>query len=411
MALHGGHDNKLLSYSGSEITLTYAPPRRRGDSRDSRARGGDCRGAFLPGPPSPEERRIILIECLGGSDKPSVSSHDDVDVVHHHHRADTLPICNALLSRGWSSYPIFYSDASLEQVKAELLSCTGYIVRINPGKYDGVTQSTLDNMLREVAATGVVAMSHPDAMIKMGAKDALVKIKHLSCGMPDTYAYYDIPAFKAQFPKSVATGVRVLKQNRGSQGEGIWVCKIKDGQEGEVTGATILDLQEAVDNHKEEKTIDEFMTFCEQYIVGENGQLVDQRFLPRIVEGEVRVNMIYETPVEIIHKKPAEGGISATLSSGAKYVSYAPDDPQFTTLMKNFMADLPTIMPSLGMEGVAVPLIWTVDFILGEKDEDGSDKYFVGEFNCSCVGITQQLHLAKDVADAAIAICTQSCKF
>jgi len=143
MALHGGHDNKLLSYSGSEITLTYAPPRRRGDSRDSRARGGDCRGAFLPGPPSPEERRIILIECLGGSDKPSVSSHDDVDVVHHHHRADTLPICNALLSRGWSSYPIFYSDASLEQVKAELLSCTGYIVRINPGKYDGVTQSTL----------------------------------------------------------------------------------------------------------------------------------------------------------------------------------------------------------------------------------------------------------------------------
>ena len=33
---------------------------------------------------------------------------------------------------------------------------------------------------------------------------------------------------------------------------------------GEVTGATVLDVQEAVDNHKEEKTLDEFMTFCEQ---------------------------------------------------------------------------------------------------------------------------------------------------
>ena len=31
------------------------------------------------------------------------------------------------------------------------------------------------------------------------------------------------------------------------------MCKVKEGQEGEVTGSTILDLQEAVDNHKEEK--------------------------------------------------------------------------------------------------------------------------------------------------------------
>ena len=103
------------------------------------------------------------------------------------------------------------------------------------------------------------------------------------------------------------------------------------------TGDTLLDLQEAVDNHKEVKSIDEFMKFCEQYIVGENGQLIDQRFLPRIVEGELRVNMIYDTPVEIIHKKPAEGGISATLQSGAQYVKYSPKDPAFASLMDNFM--------------------------------------------------------------------------
>lgn len=45
----------------------------------------------------------------------------------------------------------------------------------------------------------------------MGAKDALVKIRDLSCGLPDTYAYYDIPSFKAQFPKSIAEHPRVLK--------------------------------------------------------------------------------------------------------------------------------------------------------------------------------------------------------
>ena len=49
------------------------------------------------------------------------------------------------------------------------------------------------------------------------------------------------------------------------------MCRVKEGQSGTVTGSTILDLQEAVDNHKEERTVDDFMKFCEQYIEGEDG--------------------------------------------------------------------------------------------------------------------------------------------
>lgn len=56
--------------------------------------------------------------------------------------------------------------------------------------------------------------------------------------------------------------------------------------------------------------------------MGEEGQLIDQRFLPRIIEGEIRVNMIFDKPVQIVHKKPTEGGVSATLASGATYTSY-----------------------------------------------------------------------------------------
>ena len=348
---------------------------------------------LLPQPKYPKGK-IVMIECEGGSDKKADG-----------HRGDTIPISNALIEKGWECIPMYYSDAKYDEVAAALDKADGYITRINPGTYPGVTQSKVDALFKEYADKGLAPMQHPDVMLKMGAKDALVKIANLSCGMADTYAYYDIPSFKENFPKTIQTGIRVVKQNRGSQGEGIWVCKIKEGQEGEVTGATILDLQEAVDNHKEEKSIDDFMTFCEQYIVGENGQLIDQRFLPRIVEGELRVNMIYDKPTEIVHKKPAEGGISATLKSGAKYVSYQPDDPQFAVLMDNFVnKDLPQIMPALGMEGLPIPLIWTSDFILGDKTEDGADTYFVGEFNCSCVGITQQLHLTNEVADAVIKI-------
>ena len=36
------------------------------------------------------------------------------------------------------------------------------------------------------------------------------------------------------------------------------------------------------------------------------GQLVDQRFCPRIVEGELRYNMIGDSLIGVIHKKPKE---------------------------------------------------------------------------------------------------------
>jgi hypothetical protein len=38
---------------------------------------------------------------------------------------------------------------------------------------------------------GKPVWSSPRVQTQMGAKDALVKIKNMSCGLPDTYAYYN----------------------------------------------------------------------------------------------------------------------------------------------------------------------------------------------------------------------------
>jgi hypothetical protein len=42
------------------------------------------------------------------------------------------------------------------------------------------------------------------------------------------YAYYDTTSFLAQFPASLALNDRVLKQNRGSTGQGIWLVRPAD---------------------------------------------------------------------------------------------------------------------------------------------------------------------------------------
>ena len=62
----------------------------------------------------------------------------------------------------------------------------------------------------------------------MGAKDALTKIAKLNIGLEDTLTYYDEAAFIEGFKKTMAFQPRVVKQNRGSAGEGIWIIKLKD---------------------------------------------------------------------------------------------------------------------------------------------------------------------------------------
>jgi hypothetical protein len=95
------------------------------------------------------------------------------------------------------------------------------------------------------------------------------------------------------------------------------------------------------------------MDFCNQYLVGDGGMLLDMPFMPRIVEGEVRILLVGPDPVFGVHKKPAEeqDAFSAPLFSGAKY----------------------------------------------RYDENDEDKYVLGEINCSCVGFTS--HLDKGIQD------------
>lgn len=341
------------------------------------------------------KKHVVFFEVVGGTDKGPDG-----------YRADTMPMVKSLEARGWTAEVIFYSDEKKDEIFEQVVkSADAYVSRINPGNLK--SEAMYFQMLRDLCENGVKGMPHPDAMIGYGAKDALVKLRETPLVPEDTYAYYDIESFKENFPKALVNGERVLKQNRGSTGEGIWrvqlVSEIGDASEVPLT-ATVR-CTEAKDNHVEEHDLASFMTFCEQYIVGDNGMLVDMPFLPRIKEGEIRLLMLNRTPVNVVHKKPADSAdaFSATLFSGAQYRYDEPED--WADLVHSFMSTLPMITERLG--GYDLPLIWTADFIL-DTDENGNDTYILGEMNCSCVGFTSQLSLSENVADEIISILTQA---
>ncbi|MBV7294986.1 Cj0069 family protein [Corynebacterium sp. TAE3-ERU12] len=343
------------------------------------------------------KKNIVVFEIEGGSDK-----------YFDGHRKDTMPIVNAIKAQGWDAEVLYYrpewAEALFDYVSEK---ADGYISRVNPGNIPGGEKGYFD-LLTRLAEVGLVGMSTPEEMMAYGAKDALVKLNMTPLVPEDTAAYYDVESFHETFPKTLSYGERVLKQNRGSTGEGIWRVQIKDKdlQNSVEPGTelpldTVLKCTEAVDNHTEEFKLGDFMDFCDKYIIGDNGMLVDMRFMPRIVEGEIRILLVGPHPVFVVHKKPAAGGdnFSATLFSGAKYTYDKPEAWQ--DLMDQFKEARPVIAEKLG--GDNVPLIWTADFMLADA-EDGGDDYVLGEINCSCVGFTSELDMGiqEKVAEEAI---------
>jgi len=341
----------------------------------------------------------------GGSDK-----------LTNGHRFDTIGICNGFINNGMSCQPVYYTQDNHDNFFETLKQFSAVIVRVNPGQIKGMggDQKKFDDAMMEIAK-GMPVWPQPAIMESMGAKDALCCIKDMEFGLPDTLGYYSPEDMKAGFPKTIGFQPRVVKQNRGSAGEGIWIIKLKSGEYcstyGDKSAADddVLILTEANDSHVEEHTVAEFMEFCVngrsdksgewksvgtgKYFEGgkeAGGQMVDQRFLPRIEEGEARFMMIGKELYRIEHYKYLGGVGGETVTT-----IHPPDAEEFAKTKAKLLEDIEPIMTALGKDMSALPLLWAADFI---PIDNHSTPYVVGEFNCSCLGLAGYLNArGKDI--------------
>jgi len=391
------------------------------------------------------------------------------------HRYDSIPFANGMIKAGLACYLIHYVHAQHDMFFKVMENMDAILCRLNPGqiKADGGDQGKFDDAVRELQKKKIPVWPSPDVMEFMGAKDALTKIRNLNIGMSDTGTYFTDEEFIAGFKKTMKFQPRVIKQNRGSSGEGIWIINLaskdycKAYGDAEVADEDELILMEANDNHVEKHTVKEFIEWClhgrddesksgkweskgtGKYLEGgkaAGGQLTDQRFCGRILEGELRFNMVNTVCLGVIHKVPAPGGMSAVGGTGSEYFYYdngvisdsklstceftayvqkeasadgnhhrcATDDGpkkveegthekktiniDLEALRKKMVdEDLPVLMKTLELPDEPIPLWWTADMInasLGacwEAVPVAEQKWVVGEFNCSCVGISKCL--------------------
>src|SRR5216684_8082030 len=161
-----------------------------------------------------------------------------------------------LAARGIDAEPAVYDDDIADEVRKQLMAVDGVLVWVDP-IHGGKTRSVLDAMLRDVASRGPWVSAHPDVILKMGVKEVLHRTKHLGWGT-DTEIYRSAQTFREEFPQRLlSAGPRVLKQNRGNGGQGVWKIELVSPIACE--GAIVRVLQAARGSVPEDMPLGDFM--------------------------------------------------------------------------------------------------------------------------------------------------------
>jgi hypothetical protein len=297
------------------------------------------------------------------------------------------PLFEALAALKVAAEPAVYSDEMVDEVRDRLLLLDGVLVWVDPIS-DGHDRSWLDPMLRDVASKGVWVSAHPDVILKMGTKEVLFQTRELGWGT-DTYLYNTVPGFKEQFPLRIASGPRVVKQNRGNGGIGTWKVELTADASLKIGADTIVRvLHTRRGSVEQDLPLADFMTWCEQYFAG-SGCMIDQPFQPRLRDGMIRCYMVRDEVAGFGHQlvkalmpsppgtEPAQPG--PRIMCGASELA-------FQALRQQMELDwTPAMMRLLDIDRASLPVIWDADFLYGPKTESGEDTYILCEINVSAV--------------------------
>jgi hypothetical protein len=297
-------------------------------------------------------------------------------------------VFEALATLGIQAEPAVYAENIADEVRAQLLGCDGVLAWVNPLS-DGQNRMVLDALLRDVASRGVWVSAHPDVILKMGVKEVLYRTKHLGWGT-DTHLYRTAEALREEFPQRIQSAEpRVLKQNRGNGGQGVWKVELISPSSREA--AIVRVLQAPRGSVPEEIPLGRFMRECEAYFANE-GCIVDQPFQTRLPDGMIRCYMGADKVIGFGHQlikalipPPPEGPDSEAAQPGPR-IMHPASAHEFQALRFKMESEwTPQMMQLLSIDPGSLPIIWDADFLYGPRDASGQDTYVLCEINVSSV--------------------------
>ena len=129
-----------------------------------------------------------------------------------------------LAAIGIDAEPAVYAEDSW----TKCASSSSPLMACSSGSIRSTGQNTNDARcdVARCCARGTWVSAHPDVILKMGVKEVLHRTRHLGWGT-DTHLYRTRGGFPRAFPSRLqSAGPRVLKQNRGNGGQGVWKVEL-----------------------------------------------------------------------------------------------------------------------------------------------------------------------------------------
>lgn len=302
----------------------------------------------------------------------------------------------AFASLGAPAEPVIYSDAAADAVRDQLLDLDGVLVWVNPIE-QGLDRSKLDALLLDVAAAGVWVSAHPTVILTMATKKVLVDTSEMSWGT-DTRLYLSSGELREQLPLRLADGgARVLKQQRGMGGQGVWKVEL----DGVGDDPWLLVRQATRGASSERLRLSKFAARCEPYFdVGST--MVEQPFQERISEGMIRVYLTHDKVVGFAHQYPAGLRPESAGEPPPGKVFELPSAPAYRELRERMESKwVPEMQVRLDLDTHALPVIWDADFLYGPKTASGDDTYVLCEINASSTFAFPE-HAMPGIARAAV---------
>jgi hypothetical protein len=283
--------------------------------------------------------------------------------------------------------PAVYNREQAGELRTQLLELDGALVWVNPIE-DGHSRGPLDALLRDVADAGVVVSTHPDVILKLGTKDVLVDTRNMGWGS-DVHRLDTLAQLRSDVGRRLAAGsARVLKQWRGHSGLGIWRVEASL-KEGAFTAESRVRARHAQRGSPEvSMSFDEFIALMAPYLQ-DGGHMIDQAWQPRLTEGMVRCYLVQDRVagygLQAVNALYPPSGSDEAPTPGPR-LYHPPTLPHLEGLKRRLESEwVPELRRLFGIAADELPLLWDCDFLHGESDGSGDERYVLCEINVSSV--------------------------
>jgi hypothetical protein len=298
-------------------------------------------------------------------------------------------IFEAIKAQGGQAEALVFSEEVADQIRERIAVLDAVLTWVDP-IVAGRDRSVLDALLREAAAAGVYVSAHPDVIVKMGTKDVLVRTKAMAWGT-DCHRVDSPTELREQLPTRLRAGARVLKQHRGSSGDGVWKVELVRDAPG--ADEMLVEVRHAIRGSRAERlTLGSFVERCAPYFAAFGGTscIIDQPYQERAGEGMVRAYLSGDRVVGFGHQfvtalLPLPAGIEETPAPPPRSY-FGPDKPDFQGLRAKLESGWVAGLQRLcGVATAELPAIWDADFLLGPRTPAGENTDVLCEMNVSGV--------------------------